>query len=131
MVYQCRILKNPINNFTDILIFTRSVLDWKRLGSARFLTGLEHRGNKPSTHAKEKDGRTKEEKEGEIPLNVGRKVRARKESETSIRRRRRYNKLKSSTAVVNTWKKEENERTPDAKEEEKEESGECNSRECK
>lgn len=39
-------MKNPINNFTDILIFTRSVLDWKRLGPARFLTGLEHRGNK-------------------------------------------------------------------------------------
>lgn len=65
-------------------------------------------------------------KRGEIPLDVGRKVRRRNESETRVRKRTRHghNKPKSPSAVVNTWKKrgeharEEDGRAPDDSERE-------------
>lgn len=57
---------------------------------------------------------------------MGRKVRRRKELETRIRKRRRYNKLSSEEFYRSGehMVKEENKRTPNTNEEEKEKSGE-------
>lgn len=50
-------------------------------------------------------------------LDVGQKACAKGKSRKRerVRKRRRYNKLKNSTIVMNTWKKKENKRTLNAK----------------
>lgn len=105
----------------------RSRLEWLRVCEV-FNRPCAERINLRSVRRREreKDGGTNEEKGREIPLDVGRKVRRRNESETRVRKRRSHghNKPKSPSAVVSTWKKrgeharEEDGRIPDDSERE-------------